>query len=521
MQRWLSVTSLMTVSALAPSANAQPPVAPEPPKFAHVSGVVVDLDSGRPLRRAMVCFNRNGDAGYTGPGTSHCDETDLQGRFALTNLPPARYSYGVTREGYSGADPLADKLATLIALNSGDELSVKLRMQRLGSILGRVVFEDGEPFPGADLQLNRGSGGRVKTNNSGEFRFDNLTPGDYRVQLNHPAVLSCDGPSNLGARLYVPQAEGVGDPTVHVGLGQETRVPDIVLVERMPHRITGRIVWDTYPLPGILARILTGNGTIMANNSDGSFAACGLAPGEYTLRTIGTIDGRSFAGDLNIRVGDEDLKDLEIRPELSAFLRARILVEDHAEDKVPLDLSAANIYAITEGAAPHDSYPQPRRQSDGSFILEELYSWEYRFVLSPLPSGSYIKSARIGQTDVMDTPLLVHAGEHLDDLIFTVSLKAGVVNGTVQDENANPVPGATVILQPDPRHRDRDPHECWRTADQNGGFNCDNLAPGKYRIAAWRTDPEFPQALNEVAASGTPIEVSEGGRASIVVNVQK
>ncbi len=205
---------------------------------------------------------------------------------------------------------------------------------------------------------------------------------------------------------------------------------------------------------------------------------------------IGTIDGRSFAGDLNIRVGDEDLKDLEIRPELSAFLRARILVEDHAEDKVPLDLSAANIYAITDGAAPHDSYPQPRRQSDGSFILEELYSWEYRFVLSPLPSGSYIKSARIGQTDVMDTPLLVHAGEHLDDLIFTVSLKAGVVNGTVQDENANPVPGATVILQPDPRHRDRDPHECWRTADQNGGFNCDNLAPGKYRIAAWRTDPD-------------------------------
>jgi Carboxypeptidase regulatory-like domain len=518
MLRWLSVASLTTISALAPSANAQPPVAPEPPKFAHVSGVVVDIDSGRPLRRATVCFNRNGDTGYTGSSTTYCDETDLQGRFALTNLPRARYSYNVTREGYFPANPLADKLAALIALNPGDELSVKLRMQRLGSILGRVVFEDGEPFPGAELQLNRGSGARVKTNNSGEFRFDNLPPGDYRVQLNHPGVLYCDGQPNLKARLYLPQATGVGDPTVHVSLGEEARAPEIVLVERMPHRVTGRIVWDTYPLPGGVWLIRTGDGAIAAKNSDGSFAACGLAPGEYTLRTSVKIDGHSIAGDLNIRIGDEDLKDLEIRPEPSAFLRARVQVEDNA----PLDLSAANIYPIFEGAPPpHDSLPQPRRQPDGSFILEDVYSWEYRFVLSPLPPGAYIKSARIGQTDVLDTPLLIHAGEHLDDLIFTVSLKAGVVSGTVQDENANPVSGATVVLQPDPWHGSLDVHRCWRDADQNGGFNCDNLAPGKYRIAAWRTDTEIPQALNEVASGGTPIEVSESGRASIVVNVQK
>ncbi len=422
MLRWLSVTSFMTIPALVPSANAQPPVAPEPPKFAHVSGVVVDTGNGRPLRRAMVCFNSAGDTGYSGPSTIHCNETDMQGAFTLTNLPPARYTYGVSREGYFAADPPADKLASVIGLNPGDELSVKFRMQRAGSILGRVVFDDGEPFPGADLQLDRGSGTRVKTNNSGEFRFDNLTPGDYRVQLNRPGALYCDGPPNLNARLYLPQTAGVGDPTVHVSLGQETRVPDIVLVERMPHRITGRIVWDTYPLPGGVWLIRTGNGAIAAKNSDGSFAACGLAPGEYTLRTSVRIDGRSIAGDLNIRIEDEDLKDLEIRPELSAFIRARILVEDNAEDKAPLDLSAANIYPIFEGAPPpHDSVPNPRRQPDGSFILEDVYSWEYRFVLSPLPSGSYLKSARIGERDVVDTPLFVHAGEHLDDLIFTGS----------------------------------------------------------------------------------------------------
>jgi hypothetical protein len=58
-------------------------------------------------------------------------------------------------------------------------------------------------------------------------------------------------------------------------------------------------------------------------------------------------------------------------------------------------------------------------------------------------------------------------------------------------------------------------------ADQDGRFTCDNLAPGKYRIAAWRTPPDSPQAWNEVASKGTPVELSESGRASIVLTAPK
>ena len=75
---------------------------------------------------------------------------------------------------------------------------------------------------------------------------------------------------------------------------------------------------------------------------------------------------------------------------------------------------------------------------------------------------------------------------------------AGSVTGVVQGESGSPLPNAIVILQPDPMHIFPDIHGCSRTADQNGGFTCDDLAPCKYRIAAWRDDPlDYLQARDK------------------------
>jgi hypothetical protein len=190
------------------------------------------------------------------------------------------------------------------------------------------------------------------------------------------------------------------------------------------------------------------------------------------------------------------------------------------EGNAPLDWAHINIGTIAD-SFPHDSVPQPHREPDGSFAIDEIYTGEYRFYLLPLPSGMYLKSARLYGQDVIDAPLLIHGGENLDGLVFTVSPKASTVSGVVHDETGSPVPDAIVILQPDPRHTDRDIHRCYRTADQNGEFTCDNLAPGKYRTAAWRTPPDMEQVWNEVASKGTPVELSENGRASIVLTAPK
>ena len=88
MQRWLLATSLAIIAA---SAGAQTSAAPESQKFAHVSGVVIDEQDGRLLRRVMVCLQRDSN-------NAHCDETDTQGRFNIINLRPARYGYRLERK---------------------------------------------------------------------------------------------------------------------------------------------------------------------------------------------------------------------------------------------------------------------------------------------------------------------------------------------------------------------------------------------------------------------------------------
>ena len=387
MQRWLLAISLAIIAA---PADAQTPVAPEPPKFARVSGVVIDEQDGRLLRRVMVCLQRDSS-------NAHCDETDAQGRFNIINLPPARYGYRLEREGYFAGEPTADGLPSLFALNAGDDLSsVKLRMRRKGSISGRVVFQDGEPFPGADLSLDGNGGNHQKTGDTGEYRFENLSPGDHRILVNHPNLANCDNVSSRMPRLYVDRTAGLDTPPIHVDAGQEVNGPEIVMVEAMPHRATGHIVWDHYPLPG-LWRISSGNNMIQARNSDGAFAICGLVPGEYTVRAVALVDGRAVRGESKVRIEDEDLKDLEIEPESSASIRARIEVEDNA----PLDLARAIVHANSD-SHPHDSVPQPRRQPDGSFLIDEVYTGEYRFYMGQLPPGSYLKSARINGQDVVD-----------------------------------------------------------------------------------------------------------------------
>ena len=508
LERWLRASLLM-----ASLASAQTSVAPESPKFAHVSGIVIDERDGRLLRRARVCLNRGGDSGSEST-TIHCDETDAQGRFNIANLPPSRYSYTLEREGYFQDEPTADGLPPLTALSAGDDLTgLKLRMRRMGSITGRVVFADGEPFPGAQLTPN-GPGNSVKTGDNGEYRFDNLRPGDYRIRVDPPNLTNCDNLTRRKPRLYADRAAGQEKPPIHVDSGQEASAPEIVMTEVLSHRISGRIVAESYPLTGFWG-VFVGNTRVQASNLDGSFAICGLAPGEYSLSAQSRRNDRRVAGDLKIRIEDEDLKDLEIVPEESATIRARIEVEDNA----PLDLANASVLPIGDHLFPHNSLPQPRRQPDGSFVIDEVFTDQYRFFVAPLPPGSYLKSARINGQDVVDTPLLVHGGETLDGMLFTISPKAARLAGVVQDESGRPVPNAEVIMLADPKHLDVDIHRCIQQTDQNGGFACDSLAPGKYRIAAWRTFPDVPNVWDEVIAKGTPLDLPESARASIVLTV--
>jgi hypothetical protein len=110
----------------------------------------------------------------------------------------------------------------------------------------------------------------------------------------------------------------------------------------------------------------------------------------------------------------------------------------------------------------------------------------------------------------------VQGGETIDGLVFTVSTKAGTLNGVVKDETGAVVPDAFAVLQPDPRHADMDIHRCVQRTDQNGAFTCQHIAPGKYRMGAWRKIPDLNWS-EMVNSSGTPLEIPESGVVAVTV----
>src|SRR5579864_3656364 len=111
MQRWLLAVSLAIIAA---PASAQTPVASDPPKFARVSGTVLDEQDAQPLNHVVVCFvlDRNG---YYDGTNDYCDETDERGLFHVTGLAAGRYGYRVSRASYVAAEPVAENLSELIS----------------------------------------------------------------------------------------------------------------------------------------------------------------------------------------------------------------------------------------------------------------------------------------------------------------------------------------------------------------------------------------------------------------------
>jgi len=521
MQTWPLVASLITIAITAQRLSAQTPPLPDPPKFARISGTVLDGQDAQPLNHAVVCFvlDRNG---YYDGTNDYCGETDERGSFHVADLPTGRYGYNVKRTGYIAAEPVTDNLTGVISLSAGDELhEIKFRMQRAGVITGRVVYADGEPFSGAELIAHRGVSdeGRTTTNDLGEYRIANLLPGDYSVHIQTPNQTGdCAQLTNRKTRLYVAESEGRELPSVHIALGQQVSYPDLVMVQLTPHRVSGRVIWDTYPLPGYWIVNLGPRGGMRANNSDGSFSFCGVPPGEFAVRASAKVLGRTFAGEAQITVADEDIKGVEVNPEPSGSIRARIEVEDN----VPLDLSRIQIIPFSGAPFLHNSVPQPRREPDGTFIIDEVYTADYRFSLSPLPTGSYLKSVRLGGQEFIDAPVSIHSGETIDDLVLTVSTKAATIAGVVKDEAGNAVPDAHVMLRPDPPHIDPDIHGCFQDSDQNGGFVCLSLAPGKYRVAAWPKDNADWQNMQEIVrSSGVRVDAPESGEVSVIVPLIK
>ena len=243
----------------APAVNA-----PAQPK-GMIEGVVVNLATGAPLRKATVRLVGLGTSSGRGRGDESDQggmpnmvnkETDEAGHFAVTGLEAGRYQLSVERQGFLRQNYGARRYGaagTPLPLARDQEvkgLVFKLAPQSV--IAGKVVDEDGEPMAGVQVRALRmayrsgkkqwAQAGAGSTSDIGEYRIPNLTPGRYlvsalprRTARNMPLTPSSEPlpatPETIYASTYYPNGLDTGTAApVDVAPAAEVRGIDIKML---------------------------------------------------------------------------------------------------------------------------------------------------------------------------------------------------------------------------------------------------------------------------------------------------
>jgi hypothetical protein len=503
------------------TAQAQPPTA-ETEKPGVVRGTVVSAATKEPLRRADVTLfpttrGMAGGGGFpgmmAGPAGSLKAATDNEGNFVFASVPPGTYSLSVQRTGYValryGARN-ATSPGTNLTVRAGQEIAgLRMEMIPQGIIAGRVLDEEGEPLQGvvvfamsgeasvpAGQRPRRGRGmgmtSQAQTDDRGEFRVANLTPGKYFLQVmpGRWGGMPIAAPTNEGGEemgyvtTYHP---GVTDPAqaarIDVAAGAEVSGIDIRLKRIRVFRVRGKVL-DPSGEPGknYFVNVMPKGmffGPLVSQQfhrlPDGGFELRNVAPGSYRLvvqSNPGRGDGLTYVE--NLEVGSQNVDGLVLRLQPPVTVTGTVLQPSETK----LDLN--NMRVMLQGDVPmmQRSGPPPVKD-DGTFEVENVPPGRYRLMLNA-PPGGYIESIRYGDLDVTGSEFDVTASPA--PIRAVVRPGGGAVSGVVLLDG-KPASGLIYLIPADAALRNQ---QTVRSAipDQNGVFTVGNIRPGDYLVFA-------------------------------------
>ena len=457
----------------------------------------------------------------------------------MQDIEPDKYHLSVSKRGYARLDygaRSAGKPGAAISLDPGQHLSdLILRMSPQAVITGRVLDQDGDPVPSVDVQLlrytfTRGKRelqewGQSRTNDLGEYRLYGLTPGKFYLSAAANDGMNqqqYDTGQGYAPTYYPGTTDSSGAAAIELRAGTLLRGADITLVKTRTVWVRGRVV-DPFAKgsPQFINVSLQARGQWQSmfwrpvgSNIDakGNFEMSGVVPGQYLVwASKRSADNKNYWATQAIDVHESDVDNIVLELGSPAELNGRMRVDGR---ELP---GALDAQISLEPADNNMGWAGVPVKSDGSFTIPDLMPAHYRVGVFGLPEDYYLKSARLGDRDVLESGLDFTAGAN-GALEVTVSTNGGQIEGVVLNADEQAVSAARVVLVPDEPRRAQSRFYRDASTDQYGRFTIQGIAPGGYKLFAWEDVEEgayeSPEFLKPFEALGDPKSIREGSRES-------
>lgn len=487
-------------------------------------------------------------------------DTDESGRFVIP-LPSAgewnlvASARGFTRQAYQEHEEFS---TAVVVSNVAPTMSIKFALSPEAEITGLVVDEAGEPVRKASVSLimaqslvpgqterRTASNASTMTDDRGEFEFDGLAPGDYRICVEarpwyaQPDERGQDGSPPLDPSLDVTYAPtwfpGVGDPdaaemlTMNAGDHREAdiRLLPIPAVHLLITPSAGGNEASgsrSFPFVPVIQRVdpATGGQSFVPlsfnRTAQGQIDVDGLSPGLYQIRT-GRL-GPQGPGEENrsalveVSAGPAQTLDLS-----SATNEAHVTLHIDGLPDLQTGSLQVSLLAPESGRTMLSSNPdggfrgRSRGANDGPARKRtlEVPPGRYEVVLRGRPD-LYLTGISAKGAEASGRIVSVVAG----DCSLTLHIAQGRTNLTgFARFNAKPSVGAVVLLVPatlgDPGAIDIVRRDQTNT---DGSFDLREVIPGQYILIAvdhgWEINWSDPSTMRRYLTQGVPLNLTAG-----------
>lgn len=381
-------------------------------------------------------------------------ETDDNGAFNFAGLPGGSYYISVPRTNGFLELPRA-KQATV---GEGRALEVAIRLERTGAIVGRVADRKGEGLLNVEVQAIRRNDFRghvtlmpvsaslALTNDLGQFRLFNLSPGEYFVIATPMHVAPpVHVPRDLGTTrrsgfvtTYYPGAQALRDARlIVVRSGKDSAKVNFSLASGPLARVAIDAV-DSRGLPlgrDALATLNVFSDAYFSSSmrqtsrqDDGQLVFSDVSPGDYYL-IVSTSYRQEEAAYVNVKVdGDATLK---VQTNSGARVSGRFVVQGP-----PRDANSARFRPVVTASRPPAKYG-PSYAKDGVAHAQETDTFELTGLRGPMVlhatmNGALLVSiSRAGGEDLAGKPLDFTGTENIDDLLVVFTTEKAEVEVTL------------------------------------------------------------------------------------------